>query len=504
MKKNSFRRKTLLVASLLAVASIGVGVAGTFAFFQSSQSFDVTVQAAKVDVAQDATIEKPTLQYADVDSVTVAEDGSVVASGVVSGDTFIIHTTYKNNSTIGIKYRIKAKASTGLTTAIYTDADCKTPAKDDSYTNLAKGGKIDDHYVLVKVTEDMPNGGSSKVTVGVDAVQDNVTPVTEEEFTTSLANGGTLDLASDTNLTLDAASVVKNDTVVDLHGKTLTLDASTAMGTALSVEDGKTLTLKNGNVITKGKNAGVDLIQALGADLVLDNVNYTAENGTAIAYQGSGSDVTIKDSKIIVNNGYYAVTTNASSDYGNQSDSSVTITGSTLTVTNDGKEEEKGDCAALYLNVGGRYSISDSTITGQRFGALIRSGDLTLNNVTINKTETVDLGYVKKADSGTFGSGTEVAQGALFLGNGSSGNYTAPSKVTFAGPVTFKGEGPAIVASGSTTQDVDLETGTYYKGDVKVYDFRTEEGDTHTFKINGTDLKIGDYTHNGTSKYTIA
>ena len=503
MKKISFRRKTLLVASLLAVASVGVGVAGTVAFFQSSQSFDVTVQAAKVDVAQDATIEKPTLQYADVDSVTVAEDGSVVASGVVSGDTFIIHTTYKKNSTIGIKYRIKAKASTGLTTAIYTDADCKPPAKDDSYTNLAKGGKIDDHYVLVKVTEDMPNGGSSKVTVGVDAVQDNVTPVTEEEFTTSLANGGTLDLASDTNLTLDAASVVKNDTVVDLHGKTLTLDASTAKGTALSVEDGKTLTLKNGNVITKGKNAGVDLIQALGADLVLDNVNYTAENGTAIAYQGKGSHVTINNSNISVKNGYYAVTTNASSDYGDQSNSSVTITGSHLTVKNDGKEEEKGDCAALYLNVGRRYSISDSTITGQRFGALIRSGDLTLNNVTINKTETVDLGYVKKADSGTFSSGSEVAQGALFLGNGSNAGYTAPSKVTFAGPVTFEGVGPAIVASGSTTQDVDLETGKYYQGDVKVYDFRST-GDPHTFTINGNAVAIGTYDHAGkmTDEYT--
>ena len=172
-KKNNLRRKTLLVASLLAVASIGVGVAGTVAFFQSSQSFDVTVQAAKVDVAQDATIEKPTLQYADVDSVTVAEDGSVTANLLVPGDNFLIKVSYTNDSTIGVYYKIGVEATKGLDVAVYTDEACKTAATDGTYTKLAKGAAIADHYVKVTVTDDFENGGTGKVTVGVDAIQDN-------------------------------------------------------------------------------------------------------------------------------------------------------------------------------------------------------------------------------------------------------------------------------------------------------------------------------------------
>lgn len=500
MKKLNLRRRSLIVAALLAAVSVGAGTAGTVAFFQSNHTFDISVEAATVDVEQGKPeFVSKNVTYGDV---VVNDDGSVGATSLVPGDTFLLKVSYVNHSNIGVKYRVSAQVPTGFTAEFFTDDACTIPATDTSYTELAKGGTVEDHYVKVTVTDDLKEGYTGKITVGVDAVQDNVDTATL--FGKELEAGGTVDLAEDLSVTNPADSIfnVTADTVINLNGKTLTLDAQKSL-TALSVQNGKTLTLKNGKVKTTGNRADYALIQALGADLVLDNVNYTAENGSAIFYKGSGSHVTINNSTISVKNGYYAVTTNASSAYGDQSDSSVTITGSTLTVTNDGKEEEKGDCAALYLNVGGKYRISDSTITGQRFGALIRSGDLTLNNVTINKTETVDLGYVKKADSGTFGSGTEVAQGALFLGNGSSGNYTAPSKVTFAGPVTFEGKGPAIVASGSTTQDVDLETGTNYKGDVKVYDFR-EKGDTHTFKINGTDLKIGDYTHDGTSKYTIA
>ena len=175
-KQNNLRRKTLLVASLLAVASIGVGVAGTVAFFQSSHSFDVTVNAAKVDVAQGLpTIDSKTLAY-EKDGADIAVDKktyAVTANLLVPGDTFLIKVGYTNNSTIGVYYKVGVEATKGLDVAVYTDKACTKAATDGTYTKLAKGDPIADHYVKVTVTDDFENGGTGKVKVGVDAVQDN-------------------------------------------------------------------------------------------------------------------------------------------------------------------------------------------------------------------------------------------------------------------------------------------------------------------------------------------
>lgn len=498
MKKINLRRKSLIIAALLAAVSVGAGTAGTVAFFQSNHSFDITVEAATVDVEQRVpTIMQKSLQYeSDEAKVEVDDKGNVNANLLVPGDSFIIHSTYVNNSTISIKYRIRATASKGLTAEYFTDAYCTVVASDSSYTRLAAKGEIADHYIKVTATDDLENGATGKVTVGVEAVQSNayVDVATSDDLKTKLAAGGSLDLGA--NLSIETGSVayaVKENTILDLNGKTLTIDGSAGTGTGLSVEEGKTLTLKDGNVVVKGKGLNVAALQCMSSTLVLDNVNYKSANGTGVMYSGSGSHMTIKDSTLDVD-GYFGVSTNANSMYKDQSDSTVDISGSTITVTN----AENDNCGILF-NVGGKYNITDSTINAQRQGIMVRSGDLTLNNVTINKT----YDYVNATrDGGKFSSGDEVPQAALFLGNGDSGNYTAPSKVTFAGQVNFTGVGPKIVASGSTTQDVDLETGKYYTGDVKVYDFR-EEGDTHTFTINGQAIAIGTYGHAGTDTYTI-
>ena len=171
------KKKSIAILSALAIASVtaAAGVAGTVAYFNSHSEIDVTVNAARVDVQASApTIVSKSLQYETSGAkVEVAQDGSIAANLLVPGDTFIIKVSYTNNSTIGIYYKIAAKADTGLDTAIYTDKACSVAATDGDYTKLAKEGAIADHYVKVTVTDDFENGGTGKVVVGVDAIQDN-------------------------------------------------------------------------------------------------------------------------------------------------------------------------------------------------------------------------------------------------------------------------------------------------------------------------------------------
>lgn len=498
MKKLNLRRRSLIVAALLAAVSVGAGTAGTVAFFQSNHTFDIAVEAATVDVAQNNTTivsDPKSLQFASEGAaVTVDPDGTVKANLVVPGDRFVIKTSYTNKSTIGIKYRIGTVASKGLKAEVFMDEECNTPAEDTSYTKLAKGCNIADHYVRVTVEDDIGNGGTGKINVGVDAVQSNAyTGVAKADLEAKLAEGGSMALDEDISLTTEEPYSIDKDTVLDLNGKTLSIDATASKKSSIAVPEGKTLTIRGGNLALTGPDSG-SAINNIKGNIVFENVNYKATAGSGILYVGNDSHVTIKDCNFEIN-GYYGISTNANNDNGVQNDSSVDIIGSTISVSNSAY-----DNAGILFNVGGKYSITDTTINAQRQGIMVRSGDLKLNNVIINKT----YDFVKAdRESGSFESGNEVPQAALFLGNGDTGNYTLPSKVTFDGPVTFKGVGPKIVASGSTTQDVDLETGKYYQGDVKVYDFRAE-GNTHTFKINGKDIAIGTYGHTGSDKVTIA
>ncbi|MDD6240199.1 MAG: hypothetical protein PUA93_01240 [Eubacteriales bacterium] len=496
-KTKNLRQKSLIAAVALAAISLGFGTAGTVAFFKSSQSFDVEVTAAKVDVAQDQlTIVDKKLGFASSDhaDVTIESDGTIKANLVAPGDTFVIKTSYKNNSTIGIKYRIGTVASKGLKAEVFMDEECNTPAEDTSYTKLDKGGTIADHYVKVTVEDDIGNGGTGKINVGVDAVQSNAyDEVTKaEDLEAKLAEGGSLALEKDMSLTSKTPYQIDKDTVLDLNGKTLSVDATTTKN-AFKVSENKTLTIRGGNLDMSGDDYQYPLIDNWAGNVVFEKVHFISNAATAIANKKAGAHVSIKDCIFDVK-GYYAIATNASETLGDQHDSSITITGSTITISNS-----ENDNAALCFNAGGKYSVTDTTINAQRQGIIVRSGDLTLNDVIINKIyDFVDA----SRESGTFGDGNNLPQAALFLGSGDTGNYTLPSKVTFAGPVTFQGYGPKIVASGSTTQDVDLETGDY-KGDVKIYDFR-KEGDSHTFTINKQKIAIGTYTSDGTSKpYTI-
>ncbi len=167
------KKKSIAILSALAIAgaAAAAGVAGTVAYFNSHSEIDVTVNAAKVDVQASApTIVSQSLQYGKVE---IAQNGSIAANLLVPGDSFLIKVSYTNSSTIGVLYKIGATATAGLDTAIYTDAACSVPATDNVYTPLAVHGSVADHYVKVTVTDAFENGGKGKVTIGVDAVQDN-------------------------------------------------------------------------------------------------------------------------------------------------------------------------------------------------------------------------------------------------------------------------------------------------------------------------------------------
>jgi|GEM_PF-3634024 len=337
----------------------------------------------------------------------------------------------------------------------------------------------------------------SEISVTYKAVSSSsVTTVsTADELKTEMAKGGELRLGGD--LTVGTANedpiTPTADTTIDLDGHTLNL---TKAAKNLSIDSNHAVTIKNGTLVTgedSNEIKNVSAIDLTAGTLTLDGVTYTCNKSSGILMK-KDSHLTVKNGSKITSTGYYAISGNASE--GAYPDSSIDIEDSEVTVTTS-----DSDNCAIMSNIGSSLTLKNSTISYGRQGLMVRGGTATLDGVTFKKTGKFEGGADR--ENGNFvANGNEVPQAALFLGNGGTGSYNADSSVTFAGMVTFDSsvDTTKIVAAADDIQNVSLATGTFYAGDVKVYDFRSADS-TKTFKINGTD--ITGKTHDGTSKVTI-
>ena len=286
------------------------------------------------------------------------------------------------------------------------------------------------------------------------------------------AENGVYTLQEDT--TISEWTIGKNENwVIDLNGKKLEYTGVNSV----TVSDGSTLTIKNGTLVAngvgtsnaKGTNAFLNIQK--GCSVELDTV-VLKTNGAALYPQGDTARVTVNGSKVYC--GVYAVSTNAATV--DNYNVVIELKNSTFT-TDTGYQNGDGDSCPVLINVPGKLTMDNCTVNGTRQGVLVRGGDATITNCTINLKSTQGLdgitgsplftdnnGYENK----NWSSGDEVPMGALIVGNRSKAyQYPATCALTdtkvngrvYTYGNTAEGKGATLTMGGSCEVVGDIVKG---------------------------------------------
>lgn len=286
------------------------------------------------------------------------------------------------------------------------------------------------------------------------------------------AENGVYTLQEDT--TISEWTIGKNENwVIDLNGKKLEYTGVSSV----TVSDGSTLTIKNGTLVANGvgtskmKGTCAFLIIQKGCSVELDTV-VLKTNGSALYPQGDTARVTVNGSKIYC--GVYAVSTNAAKV--DNYNVVIELKDSTF-ATDTGYENGDGDSCPVLINVPGKLTMDNCTVNGTRQGVLVRSGNATITNCTINLKSTQGLdgitGSPLFADNGKYenknwSSGDEVPMGALVVGNRSNAyQYPATCALTdtkvngrvYTYGNTAEGKGATLTMGGSCAVVGDIVKG---------------------------------------------
>ncbi len=234
-----------------------------------------------------------------------------------------------------------------------------------------------------------------------------------------------------TQVTLD-----KNLTL-DLGGKTVKLTVTTTGAEnqgAFELPDAEaaySVTVKNGTINgeVSGSKTNAFTIHS-NASLTLDGVDIDVKSfrGVQVHQYTSPATLNIKNkSKIKISNGAYAVSTEASKSKGDvSSEIVINIDSSTLETVGDDQ-----DNTALLANVYSKITITDSTLSGQRQGAIIRgtgTETVTIKNSTIEATGDGTKSYTDRSSSWSVGN--EVALAALVIGDAKTTETTSYDRAT--------------------------------------------------------------------------
>ncbi len=287
-------------------------------------------------------------------------------------------------------------------------------------------------------------------------------------------------LLADTSWTGTAPIAVKRSLILDLNGKKLELKNTTgtscdndynntsARAIVLNSADAAyTVTIKNGklagsvygNIFTVNSNTGLALEKVymdVTCARAIQIVDYT-QNG-AVDIRGCTLDV----------KGWYAVATNASTDKEVSKGNTISINNSTITVENN-----NGDCTGLLLNVPGTYSVTKSSVTGGRQGAILRGGTFDISDSTF--AYTTNYSENKNKESTSWGNGNAVPNATIVIGN-RGGAYAYPTTVTLSGTNTLTV--PTETMDNKTNYNLYI-----YQGDDS-YPVTVDANENETWNIN--------------------
>ena len=209
--------------------------------------------------------------------------------------------------------------------------------------------------------------------------------------------------------------------LIDLNDYTLTVNS--VLLPESKNEYGYKVEIKNGYIDGVGNSSAFTL--KTGSTLILDNVKaeYKTIGPKAFVYLYEGSNpatLKVKNSSLM-NKGAYAIGTNAAKS--KETTVNVTIENSTIITETESDDQ---DNTAILFNVPGELKITNSTISGQRQGVIVRGGTATISNSTIVSSGDKTSGYDYSDDS--WGIGNRVPLAALVIGNRDTAGY--PNEVT--------------------------------------------------------------------------
>lgn len=237
------------------------------------------------------------------------------------------------------------------------------------------------------------------------------------------------DIELDDTVTIDRALTGKNDVIIDLNGKEITVKPGTGSGNdAIVADSGTKVTITGGGSITgadgTGDGAGGNAVSGSGSVVVKDGTTISGGNGAGTGAGGSGAamsgsgDVTISCGTSIGGNGS---TGGSGAQAGN----------GTITVTNGGKAiggdgtttggsgiQTSG--GAIIVNGGGTSTGGNGTAAESTGGTGART-----------ESGTIDVGTNGTVTGGSGGHGNGSTAG----GNGGTGTSTSSGSTTVNGTV---------------------------------------------------------------------
>ena len=280
---------------------------------------------------------------------------------------------------------------------------------------------------------------------------------------------GVITLTEDTEISVFPE--ITGSVTIDLGGNTLTY---TGKG-SVQISNGASLTILNGTLVAQSMTDGTKAVFNVNehSSAMLNSV-VMKTNGSALYPKGDAAAVTVTNSKIFC--GVYAVGTNAN-DLKNG--------GVVITLTNsefisdagykvaNGKGD--GDSLPVMINVPGKLNMSGCTVKGTRQAVMVRGGNATIENCTIEicATSTADgCTYGSEVYSGSdkdkynnsnWADGNNLPMGALIVGNRST-SYPYPATCSVEGTTITAPDGVSKVytyAPESTATEDRTVTLTY-------------------------------------------
>lgn len=317
----------------------------------------------------------------------------------------------------------------------------------DTYDmGLAVKANLPEKYTGVKLS--VPAGDSyvAMYLWTTDAV------VTDAEgLASAVAAGGNVILANDIKANLNGASVTKTLSL-NLNNYTLTSNGTT-------FPEGASVVITNG--IIDMRNSTTPFCLRSNSQLEMSYLNVTSDYTVALV---GNSEFKGENSKLVVDHCNFtvcdsaAITTNASKQPWS---CEIVVTNSTITCDSTNHKDWPMDNCPIYMNVDGNLTIDNCTITGQRQGVMVRTGNAKITNTTIIDTcEYYDLDSADLHLNGNWGSGNEVPMAALVVGNrGNAGNaYEYATNVTVENCklISKNEEVPAMYIWGNTTEETKV------------------------------------------------
>lgn len=344
----------------------------------------------------------------------------------------------------------------------------------------------------IEVPEDKKGGYSFEQSVEKDLnISATFTDVhTISEFTDSVINeiknaqDIKVKLAGDVTLGV-TLPLAKGTTEYDLDGHTITSTLNGMLNVAKTDAGNKSVTLKNGNIISNYDKGTVNVIDSsyLAAftldGVTVSNSSISTVNPITGIYCSSTTETKILNSTINIkgssNLGAYGIGTN-NLDGENKT---ITIDNTKVTVTSD----DFDNTAFLGNTEGIKVVVKNSTFTADRQAVIARTGNWDISGSTFVSTgkwldseANVTTNTKYKTTAGSWKSGNEVVSGGLILGDERTSAYNTPVVATLKDNkfTVAKGDKMSIHSDGTVATTVTMDALTA----VEAYGYDHDEDET--------------------------